>query len=237
MVQSTGRIPMAITGLDELMEGGIPEKFVTLVCGASGSLKSTIALNILINHIKAKGCKALYLSLEQSKDSLLDHITSMGLDLTGTEDKLLMTDLTKLRDNLADGNVANIDWFGNIVNGIQEHKDRLGIEIVVLDSLDALTVLANAENPRNTIFTFFQSLRCMGLTSFIITEMPADRIQFGSHGVEPFLADGVVHVDLRREGNNVGLYIGIAKMRKTKHTRKYFPLLIENGAFSIVTKG
>jgi circadian clock protein KaiC len=235
---SGDRVKMAINGLDELMEGGIPTNFVTLVSGPSGSLKSTITLNILINRIKERGSRALYLSLEQSRDSLIDHIISMGLDIKGTEDKLLITDLTKLRESITDKRVDDIDWFGNIINGIQEHKDRLDIELVALDSLDALTVLSNSQNPRNTIFSFFQALRKMELTTFIIAEMPADKVQFGTYGVEPYLADGIVHVDLRREGNNVGLYIGIAKMRKTKHTRKYFPLLIEeNGMFTIVTKG
>jgi KaiC/GvpD/RAD55 family RecA-like ATPase len=232
------RIKLAIKGLDEQMEGGIPTKSVTLICGASGSMKSTIAFNILINRLREKGTKALYLSLEQDRQSLVDHIRSMGMDMTGLEESLLVTDLGKLRESLADGNIAQIDWFGNIINGIQEHRDRLGIEVVALDSLDALTVLADTPNTRNRLFSFFQSLRTMGLTSFIISEMPSDRIQFGSHGVEAFLADGVIHIDLRREGNNVGLYISIVKMRKTKHARKYFPLLMEDdGTFTIVSKG
>jgi len=50
---------------------------------------------------------------------------------------------------------------------------------------------------------------------------------------EDFLADGVIHLDLRREGDNLNLYLAIAKMRKTKCNRKYFPLIFDQNGFEV----
>ena len=58
---------------------------------------------------------------------------------------------------------------------------------------------------------------------------------FGLFGVEDFLADGIIHLELERDGRQVNLYLGIVKMRKTDHDRTYFPLMFDGKNFEIVT--
>ena len=58
----------------------------------------------------------------------------------------------------------------------------------------------------------------------------------GSSNDEDFLADGVIHLDLRREGKSVNLYLAVNKMRKSNHHRGYSPLIFEGGGFEIVTE-
>ena len=74
------RIKTYIEGLDEQMEGGIPEKHVTLVCGVAGTMKSSICFNIIYNEA-LRGKNSVYITLEQSAQSLVDHITNLGFDL------------------------------------------------------------------------------------------------------------------------------------------------------------
>ena len=89
------RIPLYIEGLDEQMDGGIPECHTVLMCGTAGSMKSTVCFNSLYNEIIKKGSIGLYISLEQSYASQLNHIINMGYDLTKLN-ILLINDLGKI---------------------------------------------------------------------------------------------------------------------------------------------
>src|SRR6266540_4919224 len=74
------RIPTYITGLDERLGGGVPRGHVILVSGPAGSLKSTLVYRILFNEAIERDASALYLSMEQSRKSLLAQMSSFGLD-------------------------------------------------------------------------------------------------------------------------------------------------------------
>jgi KaiC/GvpD/RAD55 family RecA-like ATPase len=67
--------------------------------------------------------------------------------------------------------------------------------------------------------------------------MQNEKSEFGQYGVEEFLADGIIHTDLRRINSVMNLFLGVVKMRETKHDRKYYPLVITpNFEFEIVAK-
>ena len=44
------RIRTYVTGLDDRMEGGVPAKYLTLICGRAGTMKSSIAYSMLFNN-------------------------------------------------------------------------------------------------------------------------------------------------------------------------------------------
>ena len=74
------------------------------------------------------------------------------------------------------------------------------------------------------------------MSIFIISEMlDPDKELFGMFGVEDFLADGIVHLDLEKDGRRVNLFLSVFKMRKTNHDRSYYPLLFDGNRFEIIT--
>ncbi len=74
------RIQTHIGNLDERMEGGVPEKFLTLICGRAGTMKSSIAYGVMYQNAVQDGRRGVYVTLEQSHPSLLDHMTKLGMD-------------------------------------------------------------------------------------------------------------------------------------------------------------
>jgi KaiC/GvpD/RAD55 family RecA-like ATPase len=68
-----------IKGFDEELNGGIPEGHIILVSGTPGTMKSSVAYNILYNNIKFEGSTGVYVSLEQSRENLLFQLKSLGL--------------------------------------------------------------------------------------------------------------------------------------------------------------
>ena len=74
------RIKTHIVGFDDELEGGIPKGSVVLVSGSPGTMKSSIAYNILFYNALKEGKKGLYITLEQSRASLLRHLKHLKME-------------------------------------------------------------------------------------------------------------------------------------------------------------
>jgi KaiC/GvpD/RAD55 family RecA-like ATPase len=249
-------IPLYVQGLDDVMEGGIPEGHITLICGSAGTMKSSLSFNSVYNECVARGKTALYFTLEQSYASLLNHIINMGYDLSKVN-VLLINDLSNIASNLAqlknskkgtiifadlgcirkeikDAKVAtsqNAGWLNVIKNLIKKVKSDLGLDLVVVDSLSALYVLSKFENPRIELFYVFEFLREMNITSYLISEMPLDGSKYSEYGVEDFLCDGIIFIRLSQFRRNVVREISIVKMRSTSVKTDIFSLEFKGGKF------
>ncbi|HEY9705289.1 MAG TPA: ATPase domain-containing protein, partial [Allocoleopsis sp.] len=197
------RVPLYIQGLDEVMEGGVPEGNITLICGSAGTMKSSVCFNSLYNESSSKNKVGVYFTLEQSYASLLNHVINMGYDLSKVN-VLLINDLSNISTNLAqlknskkgtlifadlgcirkeikDAKVSttqNAGWLNVIKNVIKKVKTELGLDMVVIDSLSALYVLSKFENPRIELFYVFEFLREMGITSYLISETSLDATKY-----------------------------------------------------------
>src|SRR3990170_7662629 len=82
---------------DDILRGGIPQGHVVLVRGASGSMKSSLAYYVLY-HNALEGIPGLYVTLEQSAASLLEHVASLGLRATAVSETLPILDLSQGRE-------------------------------------------------------------------------------------------------------------------------------------------
>jgi len=233
------RIPTYIRGLDQRMQGGVPEGHIVLVCGAAGSMKSSVTFSILYNDILKTQSRSIYLSLEQTRESLLSHMENLGYQVTSNpvvNDNLAVIDLTMLRKEMK--NIApdkDVNWWDALITQLKFRKN-LGFNMLVLDSLDALYALGRLDNPRDELFHFFEQLRELDTTVFLISEVGAGKTGYGKYGVEDFLSDGIIHLQLEKERRNVERFISVVKMRGTKHDMHYFPLLVDGHGFEIVTR-
>jgi KaiC/GvpD/RAD55 family RecA-like ATPase len=227
------RIPTMISGLDERMGGGIPKGFLVLLAGPVGSMKSSLAFSMAFWAAKA-GSRGLYLSLEQDQESLLGQMTSLGMDSSGLRD-MHVVDLVAVRKDIRE---ERADWLDSLCTLLERYKKEHGCEILVIDSLDALYSLVELENPRRELFHFFQRLRGLGATTILISEMAPDDRSFGKHGVEEFLSDGIIHLRLKEvdaaQVTSVRRYVGVVKMRRTRHDTDYHPFLASRDGFELV---
>jgi len=229
------RVPTHVIGLDKILEGGVPKDYVVLICGHAGTMKSTFGYSVIYNGVKNDGLKAIYLTLEQSKQSILEHVERLGMPSTGMDD-LVIVDLARVRKDITLDKTKpqNVDWLKSIIGVLRNYKERFGCEALVLDSLAAVYALTTFKNPRGELFQFFEQIRDLGVTTFLISEMPTDREVYGLYGIEDFLSDGIVHLKVEQTSGGANLYLGIVKMRKTHHTREFMPLIFENGRFEVI---
>jgi KaiC/GvpD/RAD55 family RecA-like ATPase len=229
---SEDRVKTYIKGFDEELDGGIQNKHIVLISGTSGTLKSSLALSILYNNTKNRGIKGLYLSLEESKESLVK--TLEGLNMNDISEKeLMIVDIGRMRAEHMEVN-SHKDWFKIIEKYLEKKVKTDEISLLVLDSLTALSSFSKSENLRNDIFYFFNFLKKLGLTSFIISESNLE-INNGSpaRSIEENLSDGVINLRFYEANGSVELRIRCVKLRHSNHNTNYFILSQSDSGFLI----
>ena len=71
--------PHVLHGFDDKLGGGIPEGHVVLLAGEPGTMKSTIAFNMIYQNALRDGRPGTYVSLEQGRENLTRHLDQMSL--------------------------------------------------------------------------------------------------------------------------------------------------------------
>lgn len=221
------RIPTYVEGLDEKMQGGIPGGHIVLVAGSSGSMKSSLTFSMLYNSVLNGDTSGIYVTLEQGKDSLRSHMAGMGMNVDDprVRNRIAIIDLADLRVQLDEqGMAGKVDWMGQLIKQLTSYRQSIGFEILIFDSLGAFFTLTKMENPRDEIFRLYEAVRRLGLTAFFICEMMGEEHkQFGDYGVEDYLSDGVMHLVMDRDADEVKRKLAIVKMRHTSHMLGYKP--------------
>jgi circadian clock protein KaiC len=226
---SRKRVRTYIEGFDEVLEGGIPKGHVCLISGSAGSMKSSIAYNILHRNALENGAKGLYLSLEQNRPSLEDHMYGLGLNIQRTANLVEIWDLGLLRSKLISGET----WLNLLKKDLGDYKARNGLDLLVLDSLPALDIIAKFKDVREELFYLFEWLRELNVTSFLISEMTEGSMKYSKND-EDFLADGIMHLKMQFVDDvHVQRRLRAVKMRNTKHSMDFYTLLFDAGRFSI----
>ncbi|KYK26738.1 MAG: hypothetical protein AYK23_02655 [Candidatus Proteinoplasmatales archaeon SG8-5] len=227
------RIKTYIVGLDEQMSGGVPKGSVVLISGMPGTMKSSVAYNILFHNAKNDKIKGLYMSLEQGRDSIIEHMEGLGLKHNEVEDRVNLVDIGYLRLNMTDDLADQQSWMKIFKMYAENLHVSAEYEILVVDSLPVLELLAEVEGRRTELFHFFGWLRELDVTTFIIAEAASDVNVVHD---EDFLADGIIRLKKERQGIDITRQIVIDKMRSTKHNTGYFTLMHDDDKGFEVTR-
>jgi KaiC/GvpD/RAD55 family RecA-like ATPase len=223
-----------VDGLDEFLVRGIPAGSIVLVSGAPGTMKTSLTYHILHSNAR-RGVKGLYVSLEQSRASLLDHTEGLGYKLEDADGNLSVLDLAALRKRLAGATEQPwMDLFKLYAQGLRTSFDY---RLLVIDSLDALQILAKFRDVRREMFGLVRWLRSLQATTFLLGELPTDpQLRGGTGGgafakhKEEYLADGIMHLRMARQGDfGMQRQLRVVKMRGTRHDPDYHALVFDGG--------
>jgi KaiC/GvpD/RAD55 family RecA-like ATPase len=219
-----------IEGLDQIFETDIRSRKTLLVTGGGGTLKTTFVYNLLSCHLTKTGEVALYITLEESEDSILENIQSINAPICKN---IHIVDYNILRlqfkDKEKDLEFAYV--LETLMNSFKkEYPDKF--KYVALDSLGALYSLIKISDIRSDIYHFFSVLKQLNLTALIIAEeIVAQQSRFG---YEDFLTDGMVELGILEMDGQVKRYIQVKKMRTVKHHMEKFELGVGDNGLVIV---
>ena len=96
----TARTPTGISGLDEILSGGIPRGRVVLVLGGPGTGKTILATEFLVKGISTFNENAIFVSLDESKEHYYSEMAKSGWDLTKLQKdkKFAIVDASPIRN-------------------------------------------------------------------------------------------------------------------------------------------
>jgi len=228
------RVKTFVEGLDEFLGGGIPWGHVVLIQGTPGTMKSSLGFWILLNNAVREGLHCLYITLEERAESLLKQMLSMGFPLNVTKGSLVFLDPRTAKHLLGE----KADWVPCLERGLEAVKRERGLDLIVIDSLEALEVLAKFRERRREMYRLFEWLRDMDVTSFVITERPewvVGRHVLQGRWDEDFLADGLIQLRLHPVSDlDVQRRLRVVKMRGTRHEPGYLALVADESRLKVV---
>ena len=220
------RVDSGIPGFDKLIEGGLEKNSVNLIVGSSGSGKTILAMQFLIEGVK-RGENALYITFEEKRDEFFKNMLNFGWDLEKAEKErkffFLEYNPEKVRVMLEEGG-------GMIENIVMENK----IKRIVIDSITSFALLFEEELAKReaalSLFNLTRKWKCTSLLT--LQEEPAKRTDGSSVSLE-FEADSIVLLYYVRHKNKRRRFVEILKMRGTKHSTEIHPLNITRKGVSV----
>ncbi|NPA75061.1 MAG: KaiA-binding protein [Euryarchaeota archaeon] len=213
------RLKSGIPGFDELIEGGFPDPSITLIYGEPGSGKSVFSLQYLM-YGAAQGEKGVYITTLSEKFRWMVKFMS-GFEFFNPEyfeKGVLVYD--DMQSKIGGDETAMLGYVRELI--AREMPRRLVI--------DSITPLAGyVGNYREFLFNLVDMLKKWDISVIFTAEM-----KNSVHEEEMYMADGIVELLLRDEGDYMRRYIKIRKMRGTNHSLSVHPLAIDSRGISVL---
>lgn len=215
------KIPTGIEGMDMMLKGGLLPGRNILLSGPAGSGKSTIAMQFVYNGAQHYGEPSLYVTLEESKEKLIEDMGKFGFDLKKAS--------AMGKFHIVGGPMAKVTHFMqkvdadvlNLIGEIEEIVKSEGIKRVVIDSINLLTMLMKTEREkREALAALANMLSSLGCTTILTSETEEGTMKLSRYGVEEFIVDGVVVLYLVRQGSRFVPGIVVRKMRGSNHDKE-----------------
>jgi circadian clock protein KaiC len=221
-----------ISGLDELTSGGLPRGRPTLICGGAGCGKTVLGLEFLVRGATQYGENGAIFSFEERGDELATNVASFGFDLPGliAQKKLVVDHVLIERSEIEEAGDYNLDGlFIRLAHAI----DSVGAKRVLLDTPEVLFAgLANREILRSELRRLFLWLKEKGVTVVMTGERGESTLT--RHGLEEYVSDCVVLLDLRVQDQISTRRLRVVKYRGARHGTDEYPFLIGDHGISVL---
>jgi KaiC/GvpD/RAD55 family RecA-like ATPase len=217
-VPALDRVSSGVPGLDRLIEGGFPANRAVLLCGDTGTGKTTFGLQFLADGLR-RGESGAFVSVDEKPSHLLRDAAALGLDLTSWpgRERLELLDASPYFTSTRSGSWdrSGIDA-REVASDLVQHVRTIGARRLVIDSL---TSLVPAEMSRGHVFDYLRSLihsleDNLGCT-ILLTCRPSRLDAQGSTEAARCLASGIIELRLLRRNGEFVRTLAVRKLRGT----------------------
>ena len=221
-----------IAGLDQILNGGVPKGRVTLVTGNSGTGKTLLGLEFLVNGIRQYDENALLVTFEESATKVTANVGSLGFDLNKLQDDGKLTIMAFKVDPVLKEDGGYFD-FAPLLVLLEEAIARTGTKRVVLDTIELLFGTFSDESVmRIEIVRLMRWLEDRHVTAIITGESGKDSLT--RYGIEEYVSDCVIVLDHRVHDEVSTRRLRILKYRGSVHGTNEYPFLIGKDGFIVL---
>ena len=222
--------PRCKTGIEELdaeLNGGLPLGSSVLISGPSGTGKTTLCMQFLVNGTKMDE-KGVFFTSSEPVAKLKKHQSGFDFfkEYPPNSNKLSIIDIWSISDRLGlSPERYTADEANTLFEVIRDITKELGAKRLVLDSITSLCYrLETKEMIRDFVFKIGASLAAMRCTTFLTSEIPPRSFKYSTYNVEEFISDGIFFLsDVERRGDLIRTF-RVIKMRGIAHARTKFAL-------------
>lgn len=229
------KVKTGVPGLDDMLEGGLIPGRVYVVSGTSGTGKTTLAMQFLLEGVKS-GERVIYVSLDEPPNEVSSNMLSYGWDIgrvqvfDATPD-VLSYDKTPVRDVSTERKVV---YFKDLPSGIRQTSERSPVDMtvntiqevlkqemkvrkysrVVVDSLTSLRFFyIRTSEESASLISFLRLLSDLGVTCLLTVHLP----EVSKPDVEIHMARGEIRLHKWFDGRGLMRGVTIEKYRGSSH--------------------
>lgn len=223
------RVPSGVKGLDALFGGGLPQLSNTLVQGPTGSGKTLLGLQFLIEGAR-RGERGAMCTLEETPDQLRAAAASLGWDLEALEQQgLLILDYSSPVELSTD----------RYLQMMRDLVTRTKAQRVVFDSLTSMALGVSSDRRfKELVYAVGKHMREAGVTLLMTLETTQllGGTDMAARGVS-FIADNVIQLRYLEMGGRLDRGLSVLKARGLAHDTGLRLLNIERGALRLSRPG
>jgi circadian clock protein KaiC len=223
--RDASRTPSGVPGLDPMLAGGFPTGSATLLAGPTGSGKTTMAIQFIVEGLR-RGERCLLVNFQENPTQLAHQMEQIGGKLDADARgrlELLYSSAVEL----------SID---RIVVSIFQALRRGGVSRVVIDALGDLAVAASdPTRMQDYLYALVQHFAVMGVSSMLTLETdPPVLASTESHGRLSHMTDNIIFLELHEQNGSIGRRLRIAKARGAAHDLQWRELQISTEGLRVV---
>ncbi len=222
--------PTGIKGFDEITFGGIPKNRPTILVGATGTGKTFMSMEYIIQGAVNYNEPGVFMTFEEKTDELIINASTLGYDLLKleSENKIFLEHLNINSNEIHEVGKYNIE---GLFEMLEKAINKINAKRVVLDCFD--TIFSNLETRilRTEFKKLFFWLKEKNVTAIVTAELGDTYLT--RLGIEENVADCVIELS-NRVTNQIGTRrIRIVKYRGSLHANNEYPFIIDKNGMTI----
>ncbi|GAB4374131.1 MAG: circadian clock protein KaiC [Calditrichia bacterium] len=230
-MQTLDKAQTFISGLDDILGGGIPRGRTTIILGEAGSGKTMLGLEFLYRGALA-GEPGIFIGFEESIEQLRQNAATVGWDLPALEKekKLFLLEGKINVDTVVSGDFS----LKGLLAAISGKSRELGAKRVVIDALEvALRLFDEPKQVRKEIHLLNDWLQECGLTAVMTVRPSQQRENFLFEDFFQSMGDCVIYLFTRVEAQISTRLLRVIKYRGSAFARNEYPFVINKKGIQV----